>query len=357
MEVNRTLKLCLLIVAVCMATSVANSQTPAPPPPAAEYNTSAWKTFTSPEGGFEISFPGVPSSKAAPVDTDLGRIVYHMSSTTSTAGEYAVSYVDFPFSTTDPAAIKQILDGAVAEVVTNGGTKLTELDVTIDGHLGREFMLQRGEWIGRHWVFFVEGRMYAVILAVHPEVAFKDGKPSSDTIARTDFYNDLGRRFFGSFRFIERKPSSPSSTTAEETDGLLSSVSEKSDLYPAKADAAQEISTALQRAGAEHKRVLLVFGANWCYDCHVLDHALHEGEAGKIVAEKFLLVHVDIGEGEKNPELVKEYKIPLDKGVPAVAVLDENGKLLYSSGEGEFEAARRMLKKDLLIFLKRWRPL
>ena len=82
--------------------------------------------------------------------------------------------------------------------------------------------------------------------------------------------------------------------------------------------------------------------------------ALSEGEAGKIITEKFLLIHVDIGEGEKNAELVKDYKIPLDKGVPAVAILETDGKLLYSSGEGEFEAARRMLKKDLLAFLKRW---
>jgi len=135
---------------------------------------------------------------------------------------------------------------------------------------------------------------------------------------------------------------------------VLDSVSDRTDLYPARTDAKKEIDEALRTALNEKKRVLLIFGANWCYDCHVLDHALHEGEAGKIVSEKFLLVHVDIAEGEKNSELIKEYKIPLDKGVPAVAILDANGKLLYSSGEGEFEAARRMLKKDLLTFLKRW---
>jgi thiol:disulfide interchange protein len=138
---------------------------------------------------------------------------------------------------------------------------------------------------------------------------------------------------------------------------LLTSVKPTAGLYAAHADANKEVQEALTRAASEHKRVLLVFGADWCYDCHVLDHALHEGEAGKIVNEKFLLVHVDIGEGEKNAELVKEYKIPLDKGVPAVAVLGEDGKLLYSSGEGEFEAARRMLKNDLIKFLTRWKPL
>ena len=141
-----------------------------------------------------------------------------------------------------------------------------------------------------------------------------------------------------------------------DVDNLLGPVSAKSDLYPANADAKKEINEALLTALNEKKRVLLIFGANWCYDCHVLDHALHDGDAGKIVSEKFLLVHVDIGEGARNGELISKYKIPLEKGVPAVAILDANGKLLYSSGDGEFEAARKMMKKDLVAFLQHWKP-
>jgi thiol:disulfide interchange protein len=137
---------------------------------------------------------------------------------------------------------------------------------------------------------------------------------------------------------------------------ILDPVIGRAGLYPANADAKKEIGDAVSRAALEHMRVLLVFGADWCYDCHVLDHALHDGDAGKIMSEKFLLVHVDIGEGAKNGELISKYKIPLDKGVPAVAILDANGKLLYSSGDGEFEAARKMMKKDLVAFLRRWQP-
>jgi thiol:disulfide interchange protein len=138
-------------------------------------------------------------------------------------------------------------------------------------------------------------------------------------------------------------------------DGVLEPVTAKKDLYPADADAKKEIDEALKQATVDKKRVMLEFGGTWCYDCHVLDGALHEGAAGKIVQEGFLLVHVDIGEGDKNLDLLKLYKIPLEKGVPAVAILDGEGKLLYSSGEGEFEAARRMMKKDLVAFLLSWK--
>ncbi len=148
---------------------------------------------------------------------------------------------------------------------------------------------------------------------------------------------------------FSQKPSPPSNA------GMLDPVTVKTDLYPGDADATKEIAEALKLAATDHKRVLLVFGANWCYDCHVLDRALHDGAAGKIVSKSFVLVHVDIGEGNKNLDLAKQYKIPLEKGVPAVAILGSEGKLLYGSRAGEFEAARKMMKQDLVAFLKRWK--
>lgn len=142
---------------------------------------------------------------------------------------------------------------------------------------------------------------------------------------------------------------------ARNDNEILEPVLVKKDLYRLDTDARKEIETALKQAASEKRRVILVFGANWCYDCHILDRALHEGAAGKVMQESFLLVHVDIGEVNKNLDLAKKYKIPLEKGVPAVAILSGDGTLLYSSGDGEFEAARKMMKKDLVAFLLRWK--
>ena len=141
----------------------------------------------------------------------------------------------------------------------------------------------------------------------------------------------------------------------QDDNEVLEPISVKKDLYPADADAKKEIAEALKLAAAHKKRVLLVFGGNWCYDCHVLDRALHEGEAGKVMKERFLLVHVDIGEGDRNLDLVAKYKTTLDKGVPVVVILNADGGALYSDTGGEFEAARKMMKKDLVAFLRRWK--
>lgn len=144
-------------------------------------------------------------------------------------------------------------------------------------------------------------------------------------------------------------------TPNSQSDGILEPITVKTDLYPGNVDSKEEIDNALRIATKEKKRVLIVFGANWCYDCHVLDHALHEGDAGKVMKEHFVLVHVDIGEADKNLDLTRQYQVPLEKGVPAIAILEHDGKLLYSSGSGEFESARTMLKKELIQFLLRWK--
>ena len=127
-------------------------------------------------------------------------------------------------------------------------------------------------------------------------------------------------------------------------------------LYPKNIDAKAEIKEALAHAAREHKRVLLIFGGNWCYDCHVLDFALHHSDATQLVDRSFVIVHVDIGEGKLNPDLVERYKIPIKRGVPALAVLDRDGKLLYSDQNGEFEKARSLDAEVLIAFLTKWKP-
>jgi len=131
---------------------------------------------------------------------------------------------------------------------------------------------------------------------------------------------------------------------------------ENKDLYPASADAKAEIAEAVHRATGAHKRVLIVFGGNWCYDCHVLDEAFHSAEISPTMEKSFELVDVDIGQMDKNLDVAKQYDVPLDRGVPAIAVLESDGKLLFSQKRGEFEAARSMAPEDILDFLNKWKP-
>jgi len=130
----------------------------------------------------------------------------------------------------------------------------------------------------------------------------------------------------------------------------------KTEIYSERADAHAEIKEALQRAAAEHKRVIVVFGANWCYDCHVLDTAFHRSDLAPILSANYEVVHVDIGKGEKNQDLMRKYEVPMKRGIPGLAVLDGDGKLVYSQKNGEFENARALAPEDFLSFLNKWKP-
>jgi hypothetical protein len=137
---------------------------------------------------------------------------------------------------------------------------------------------------------------------------------------------------------------------------LQQPTSTKKDLYPAGVDARAEIKEALDHASKEHRRVLVVFGANWCYDCHVLDLAFHRSDIEPVLKRNYEVVHVDVGEGNKNQELMMQYQVPMARGIPGLAVLDGNGKLLFSQKNGEFEKARALAPEDLLQFLNKWKP-
>ena len=173
------------------------------------------------------------------------------------------------------------------------------------------------------------------------------GLPNGQTITITD--DQSWQQQGGQWRLI----------SVERTDAprLKQPSDMKKNLYPADADAHAEIKEAEEKAASAHKRLLLVFGATWCFDCHVLDLAFQRPDLAPIVLANYEVVHVDLGpEEEKNADLVRQYEIPLNKGIPALAVAESDGKLVVSQKNGEFEDARGLTPEVLLEFLNKWKP-
>jgi thioredoxin 1 len=127
-------------------------------------------------------------------------------------------------------------------------------------------------------------------------------------------------------------------------------------IYPDPSQAKADLAAALKTAAATHKRILLDFGGDWCGDCQVLDIYFHNASNRPILEANFVLVHVNIGHMDANVEIAEKYGVPLHKGVPALAVLDEHGALLYSQKTGEFEDMRHLESSALTKFLLQWKP-
>ena len=125
-------------------------------------------------------------------------------------------------------------------------------------------------------------------------------------------------------------------------------------LYRAGVNAQQEISQAIVEGGKERKRILLVFGANWCADCYALEYGFHQPRIEPLLNSNFKVVHVDVGRYDKNLGLAKKYHVDLEKGIPSLAVLSPRGAVLYDTAQ--FERARLMTEDDIVQFLVSWKP-
>jgi thiol:disulfide interchange protein len=128
------------------------------------------------------------------------------------------------------------------------------------------------------------------------------------------------------------------------------------EIYPDPTQAKVDLASALKVAETSHKRIILDFGGNWCGDCQVLDIYFHNDQNRPILDANYVLVHVNVGHMDENMDIAQRFSVPLDKGVPALAVLTEKGKLLYSQQSGQFEKMRHMEPSAVTQFLVQWKP-
>lgn len=129
----------------------------------------------------------------------------------------------------------------------------------------------------------------------------------------------------------------------------------KKHIYPEVSAANADIADALKQAKASHRRVILDFGGDWCPDCQVLDLNFHNSSNLPVLEKNFVLVHVNIGHMDQNIEVAQHYGVPINKGVPALAVLDSHGKVLYAQSTGEFRDMRSMDPQSVTEFLNKWK--
>jgi thioredoxin 1 len=124
-------------------------------------------------------------------------------------------------------------------------------------------------------------------------------------------------------------------------------------MYNETADARSDIRAALADAQRASVPVLVVFGANWCGDCKILEMAFETGPSAPLIAKNFKVVRVDVGRFDRNVDIAKAYGVPLKSGIPAVAVLSPQGSVVYATRGGELADARHMGDNGIYAFFKK----
>ena len=120
--------------------------------------------------------------------------------------------------------------------------------------------------------------------------------------------------------------------------------------YDETANAKVQIQAALKSATVENKSALIVFGANWCGDCKMLDMELHQGDLAKLVADRLVVVKVDVGRFDRNKDVAAQYGNIIKKGIPSVVLLRGDGSVAYQTDGGELADARKMGREGVTQF-------
>lgn len=125
--------------------------------------------------------------------------------------------------------------------------------------------------------------------------------------------------------------------------------------YDPKADPAKDLATAVQRASAEKKHILVEVGGEWCGWCHRM-HQLFEQTASlkKLRDDNYIVLLVNYSEENKNQAFLSQY--PKINGYPHIFVLDSTGKLLHSQNTGDLEEGKGYNLQKFTAFLKQWTP-
>jgi thioredoxin 1 len=83
---------------------------------------------------------------------------------------------------------------------------------------------------------------------------------------------------------------------------------------------------------------------------------MHKPELASLISNSYVIVKIDVGRYTKNSDLANKYNVPLKHGIPALAVLDPHGKLLYATDQGQFSDSRNMSYESIKDFFEKWKP-
>jgi thiol:disulfide interchange protein len=133
------------------------------------------------------------------------------------------------------------------------------------------------------------------------------------------------------------------------------SVLAQAQVLPAKfdpaRDAAADVKTAVDKARAQHKRVLVDVGGEWCIWCHILDMFIaSHAPVKRLLDDNYVVVKVNWSPQNRNEALLAQW--PKIKGYPHLFVLDDKGQLVHSQDTSELEAGKDYDEGKVLAFLR-----
>ncbi len=126
-------------------------------------------------------------------------------------------------------------------------------------------------------------------------------------------------------------------------------------LYNPTANANNDISALLKQAKKENKHVVLQVGGNWCGWCYKFeDFAQKDTLIKNILADHYLVYHLNYSKENKNEALLKQYEFPQRMGFPVFVILDADGRRIHTQDSSMLESGDGYDEKKVANFFKSW---
>ncbi|MEZ0067782.1 thiol:disulfide interchange protein [Streptacidiphilus sp. MAP12-20] len=124
--------------------------------------------------------------------------------------------------------------------------------------------------------------------------------------------------------------------------------------YDPRADAPAAVAAAQAASRKDGRPVLVEFGADWCTDCQVLAQRSVTPGAWLVLARNYHLVTVDVGHYDRNSALAARWIDLKRSGIPALVVLEPDGRVRATTQDGSFANARALSADAITSRLVDW---
>jgi thiol-disulfide isomerase/thioredoxin len=114
--------------------------------------------------------------------------------------------------------------------------------------------------------------------------------------------------------------------------------------YDGTLDGKKQLTDALVTARSENKRVLVMFGGNWCKWCKALDATMAANETiTKLLETSYVFIHID---SDSNLALNTELGDPFKNGFPVLVVFNDDGTVKKVQETGSLEKDDKSVGHD-----------
>jgi len=141
-----------------------------------------------------------------------------------------------------------------------------------------------------------------------------------------------------------------------------SGAAKRASIYDKTADAKVQVARAVERAKHDDKRILLMFGGDWCGWCHKLHDLFKTNrEVAQTLDNEYELVTIDLESPNATPllkackEALSQAELQKGVGYPFLAILDADGKVVAAQRTDVLEEGDHHDPKRVAAFLDNWK--